>query len=74
MHIKGSFLAIKLLCYVLQDTSRDEREQCDAVDVAFQKRVTEMEDAKTKMEENLAKVCYPKINAYKILLKFLARG
>ena len=45
-----------MFCSILQDTSRDEREQCDAVDVAFQKRVTEMEDAKTKMEENLAKV------------------
>ncbi len=32
------------------------REQCDAVDVAFKKRVDEMEDAKNKLEENLRKV------------------
>jgi len=42
---------------VLQDTSRDMREQADAVDVAFQKRVEEMQDAKNKLEENLRKVC-----------------
>lgn len=46
----------QLIDNILEDTSRDMREQCDAVDVAFQKRVTEMEDAKTKMEENLKKV------------------
>lgn len=42
---------------VLEDTSRDMREQCDTVDVNFQKRLTEMEDAKAKLEENLKKVC-----------------
>nr|WLD15745.1 tektin 4 [Platynereis dumerilii] len=42
---------------VLQDTSRDMREQADAVDMAFQKRVEEMQDAKNKLEENLRKVC-----------------
>jgi len=42
---------------VLEDTSRDMREQCDTVDVNFQKRLTEMEDAKAKLEENLRKVC-----------------
>ena len=41
---------------VLQDTSRDMREQADAVDMAFQKRVEEMQDAKNKLEENLRKV------------------
>jgi len=46
----------QLIDNILEDTSRDMREQCDACDVAFQKRVTEMEDAKTKMEENLKKV------------------
>lgn len=46
----------QLIDNILEDTSRDMREQCDTVDVAFQKRVTEMEDAKTKMEENLRKV------------------
>lgn len=42
---------------VLQDTSRDMREQADSVDVAFNRRVEEVQDAKTKMEENLKKVC-----------------
>ncbi|XP_060074860.1 tektin-4-like [Ylistrum balloti] len=42
---------------ILEDTSRDMREQCDTVDLNFQKRIEEMEDAKTKMEENLQKIC-----------------
>jgi len=46
-----------LIDNVLEDTSRDMREQCDTVDVNFQKRLTEMEDAKAKLEENLRKVC-----------------
>ncbi|KAL8565100.1 hypothetical protein ACOMHN_005303 [Nucella lapillus] len=46
-----------LINNVLEDTSRDMREQCDTVDVNFQKRLTEMEDAKSKLEENLKKVC-----------------
>lgn len=41
---------------VLQDTSRDMREQADAVDVAFQRRVGEVQDAQNKLEENLKKV------------------
>ena len=45
-----------LIDNVLQDTSRDEREQADAVDVAVNKRVEEVQDAKDKMEENLKKV------------------
>ena len=45
-----------LIDNVLQDTSRDMREQADAVDVAFQKRVDEVQDAKNKLEENLKKV------------------
>lgn len=46
-----------LIDNVLEDTSRDMREQCDTVDVNFQKRLTELEDAKHKLEENLKKVC-----------------
>ncbi|XP_013399215.1 tektin-4 [Lingula anatina] len=46
-----------LIDNVLQDTSRDMREQSDTVDVAFQKRIQEMQDAKQKMEENLSKIC-----------------
>ena len=41
---------------VLQDTSRDMREQADSVDVAFQRRVEEVQDAKNKLEENLKNV------------------
>lgn len=41
---------------VLDDTSRDMREQADQVDVSFTNRIAEMEDAKTKLEENLTKV------------------
>lgn len=46
-----------LIDNVLNDTSRDMREQADTVDVEFQKRVEEEQDAKTKMEHNLAKIC-----------------
>jgi tektin-4 len=46
-----------LIDNVLNDTSRDMREQADAVDIAFQKRIAEVQDAKNKMEENLRKVC-----------------
>lgn len=46
----------QLIDNILSDTSRDMREQCDTVDVCFQKRLEEMEDAKSKMEENLRKV------------------
>lgn len=45
-----------LIDNVLEDTSRDMREQSDTVDVNFQKRITEMEDAKSKLEDNLKKV------------------
>eukprot|EP00918_Siedleckia_nematoides_P082219 GHVU01180231.1.p1 GENE.GHVU01180231.1~~GHVU01180231.1.p1 ORF type:complete len:449 (-),score=91.68 GHVU01180231.1:120-1466(-) len=46
-----------LIDNVLQDTSRDMREQADAVESAFQRRVEEIQDAKYKLEENLKKVC-----------------
>ncbi|XP_074647836.1 tektin-4-like [Tubulanus polymorphus] len=46
-----------LIDNVLQDTSRDMREQCDTVDVAFAKRVDELEDALAKLKEHLKKVC-----------------
>jgi tektin-4 len=45
-----------LIDNILNDTSRDMREQADAVDVAFKRRVDEMQDALNKMEENLQKV------------------
>ena len=43
---------------VLEDTSRDMREQADQVECNFNKRLTEMEDAKVKLEENLNKVLF----------------
>lgn len=46
-----------LIDNILQDTSRDMREQADAVDIAYQRRVDEVQDAKNKLEENLKKVC-----------------
>lgn len=46
-----------LIDNVLQDTSRDMREQADAVDMAFQRRVEEVQDSKNKLEDNLRKVC-----------------
>jgi len=42
---------------ILHDTARDIREQCDASDNAFERRVREMEDCKSKLMENLKKVC-----------------
>lgn len=47
----------QLIDNILEDSSRDMREQCDSVDVNFTKRIEEMEDAKTKLEENLSKIC-----------------
>lgn len=47
-----------LIDNILNDTSRDMREQADSVDVAFQKRVDEVQDAKNKMMENLKRVSH----------------
>ena len=41
---------------VINDTSRDMKEQADAVDSAFQSRAVEVENAKTALEDNLRKV------------------
>merc|ERR1719422_2637774 len=41
---------------VLEDTSRDMTEQATQVDQALTRRLMEMDDAKTKLEENLTKV------------------
>lgn len=40
---------------ILHDTSRDIKEQCDATENAFQRRIAEMEDTKAKLIENLKK-------------------
>ena len=45
-----------LIDNVLNDTSRDMVEQCNTVNQAFQKRVDEMQDALSKMEDHLGKV------------------
>ena len=55
-----------LIDNILHDTSRDMREQADAVEIAFNKRVEEVQDAKNKLEENLKKVVYArKVSASK---------
>lgn len=41
---------------ILNDTSRDIREQADSVENAFERRIREMEDCKAKLIENLKKV------------------
>jgi len=41
---------------VISDTSRDMKEQADAVDAALQTRVVEVENAKSALEDNLRKV------------------
>lgn len=45
-----------LIDNVLNDTSRDMKEQADAVDSAFQSRVIELDNAKTALEDSLRKV------------------
>ena len=46
----------KLIDQILTDTSNDMREQCNTVNTEFAKRIEEMNDAKTKMENHLCKV------------------
>ena len=55
---------------VLLDTSRDMREQADSVDVSFHRRVEEVEDAKSKLEDNLQKAmnCFLVIYYFFILI------
>ena len=43
---------------ILQQTSNDMRKQCSEVNFAFQKRINETKDAKSKMEDHLNKVTY----------------
>ena len=45
-----------LIDNVVSDTSRDMKEQADAVDSAFQKRICEVENAKAALDDNLRKV------------------
>jgi len=52
----GSIQMRTLSDNILHDTARDVREQADAVDNAFERRVREMEDCKAKLMENLKKV------------------
>jgi tektin-4 len=46
-----------LIDNVILDISRDMKEQADAVDMAFRRRVSEVEEAKAKLEDNLKKTC-----------------
>jgi len=45
-----------LIDNVLRDTSDDLREQCNIVNQAFAKRLEELNDAKSKLENHLQKV------------------
>lgn len=45
-----------LIDQILTDTSNDMREQCNTVNSEFARRIEEMNDAKTKMENHLLKV------------------
>ena len=47
----------ELINNILQDTTRDMREQADRVENAFGKRIEEMAGAKAKMENQLENVC-----------------
>lgn len=49
---------------ILQQTSNDMRKQCSDVNVAFNKRISETKDTKSKLEDHLNKVSY--------LLKYVA--
>ncbi|NP_999787.1 tektin A1 [Strongylocentrotus purpuratus] len=44
-----------LIDQILTDTSNDMREQCNTVNTEFARRIEEMNDAKTKMENHLLK-------------------
>lgn len=46
-----------LIDQIVTDTSNDMREQCNTVNSEFARRIEEMNDAKTKMENHLQKVC-----------------
>jgi tektin-4 len=45
-----------LIDNILQDTARDVMEQADHVTGAFERRLAELEDCKSKLVENLRKV------------------
>ena len=55
----------ELINNVLQDTTRDMREQADRVENSFGRRIEEMAGAKAKMENQLENVWYS-INFYLI--------
>ena len=46
----------QLIENILEDTSRDQREQADIVERALQKRIAEVEEAKQKLQDQLKKV------------------
>ena len=55
---------------ILQQTSNDIRKQCSEVNFAFQKRISETKDAKSKMEDHLNKVTY--ILKLRLMLSLMA--
>ncbi len=60
----------ELINNILNDTSKDMREQADRVENSFQRRIEEMAGAKAKMENQLQNVssywCEEKIKLVKI--------
>ena len=60
-----------LIDNVINDTSRDMKEQADAVDATFQKRVIEIENARTALEDNLRKVSPRLTSQHAILIVFI---
>ena len=63
----------ELINNILQDTSKDMREQADRVENAFARRIEEMAGAKAKMENQLENVIFFLIQLYFNLLLRLGR-
>jgi tektin-4 len=53
----------QLIDNILEDSSRDMREQCDSVDVNFTKRIEEMEDAFLFKYFDLVSIIFDKSNS-----------
>ena len=58
----------ELINNILQDTSKDMREQADRVENAFARRIEEMAGAKAKMENQLENVRFFFISVFNSLL------
>jgi len=52
----SSITSRSMIDEILQETHSDQQKQCNAVNLAFSKRINETEKAKSKLEEHLSKV------------------